>query len=68
MERLESLANQLVPARVSGTPTNATAFANITLAPPDPILGTALAYKADTFKDKMNLGISFFIPAILQSF
>lgn len=27
------------------------------MAPPDPILGTALAYKADTSKDKMNLGI-----------
>lgn len=27
------------------------------MAPPDPILGTALAYKADTNKDKMNLGV-----------
>jgi aspartate/tyrosine/aromatic aminotransferase len=27
------------------------------MAPPDPILGTALAYKADPSKDKVNLGI-----------
>lgn len=27
------------------------------LAPPDAILGTAIAYKADSFKDKVNLGI-----------
>lgn len=27
------------------------------MAPPDPILGTAAAYRADTNKDKMNLGV-----------
>jgi len=27
------------------------------LAPPDPILGTALAYKADKNPKKMNLGV-----------
>ena len=57
MERIENLANQLAPVRLAGAPTNSTAFAHLTLAPPDPILGTALAYKADTNKDKMNLGI-----------
>jgi len=29
----------------------------LTLAPADPILGTALAYKADPAQTKMNLGI-----------
>lgn len=32
-------------------------FAGCELAPPDPILGTALAYKADPHPDKVNLGI-----------
>jgi aspartate aminotransferase len=27
------------------------------MAPPDPILGTAIAYKNDTSKDKINLGV-----------
>jgi len=27
------------------------------MAPPDPILGTALAFQKDTSKDKINLGI-----------
>jgi len=29
----------------------------LTLAPADPILGTALAYKADKDSNKVNLGI-----------
>jgi aspartate/tyrosine/aromatic aminotransferase len=29
----------------------------IELAPPDPILGIAVAYKADTFEQKVDLGI-----------
>lgn len=40
----------------AGLSTNSSAFSKISLAPPDPILGTALAFKADTSKDKMNLG------------
>jgi len=32
-------------------------FAHVEEAPPDPILGTALAYKADTDSRKVNLGI-----------
>lgn len=32
-------------------------FSHLKLAPPDPILGTALAYKADPSPVKMNLGI-----------
>ena len=27
------------------------------MAPPDPILGTAIAFKNDSSKDKVNLGI-----------
>lgn len=30
---------------------------HLKVAPPDPILGTALAYKADKNPKKMNLGI-----------
>ena len=32
-------------------------FNHLTLAPADPILGTALAYKADKDANKINLGI-----------
>lgn len=32
-------------------------FAKVELAPADPILGTAIAYKADTSKTKLNLGV-----------
>jgi len=32
-------------------------FNHLTLAPPDPILGTALAYRADKDAKKINLGI-----------
>jgi len=32
-------------------------FNHLTLAPADPILGTALLYKADKDKNKINLGI-----------
>jgi aspartate aminotransferase len=32
-------------------------FAHVQLAPPDPILGTAIAFKNDTHPQKMNLGV-----------
>lgn len=32
-------------------------FSHVTMAPPDPILGTAIAFKKDTNNDKINLGI-----------
>lgn len=32
-------------------------FSHVTMAPPDPILGTALAFQKDTSNDKINLGI-----------
>lgn len=32
-------------------------FAHVQMAPPDPILGTAVAYRADTDPNKVNLGI-----------
>jgi aspartate aminotransferase len=35
----------------------ATWMGRIELAPPDPILGIAVAYKADTFEQKVDLGI-----------
>ena len=36
---------------------NAGLFDKVELAPVDPILGTALAYNADTNANKVNLGI-----------
>ncbi len=32
-------------------------FANIALAPPDPILGVGVAFNADPAENKVNLGI-----------
>jgi aspartate/tyrosine/aromatic aminotransferase len=32
-------------------------FSHVTMAPPDPILGTAIAFKNDKSADKINLGI-----------
>jgi len=32
-------------------------FSHVPMAPPDPILGTAVAYKNDPSGDKVNLGI-----------
>ena len=32
-------------------------FEHVTMAPPDPILGTAAAFASDPSKDKVNLGI-----------
>lgn len=39
------------------TPVNGNLFQHVQMAPPDPILGTALAFQKDTSKDKINLGI-----------
>ncbi len=50
MSRIENLQKQL-------NNENHDVFNHLSLAPADPILGTALAYKADTDKNKMNLGI-----------
>jgi aspartate/tyrosine/aromatic aminotransferase len=32
-------------------------FSHVTMAPPDPILGTAIAFNNDKSADKINLGI-----------
>ena len=32
-------------------------FSHVPMAPPDPILGTAIAFANDPSKDKINLGI-----------
>jgi len=50
MERLKNLSLHI--ERVSGD-----LFSHVTLAPPDPILNTAVAFSKDTDKDKVNLGI-----------
>eukprot|EP01016_Furgasonia_blochmanni_P039964 TRINITY_DN5042_c0_g1_i2.p1 TRINITY_DN5042_c0_g1~~TRINITY_DN5042_c0_g1_i2.p1 ORF type:complete len:431 (-),score=144.79 TRINITY_DN5042_c0_g1_i2:201-1493(-) len=55
MERLQLVSSHLIPNKVSQETEDI--FAHVPLAPPDPILGTALAFKADTSKDKVNLGI-----------
>lgn len=36
---------------------NENLFSHVTMAPPDPILGTAIAFKNDKSGDKINLGI-----------
>jgi aspartate/tyrosine/aromatic aminotransferase len=50
MDRLKNLVMQFEP--VSGN-----LFSHVPMAPPDPILGTAVAFKNDPSKDKVNLGI-----------
>ena len=47
MKRLEILAQNLAQ----------NVFEKVTMAPPDPILGTATAYKEDKDSNKVNLGI-----------
>ncbi|CDI81837.1 aspartate aminotransferase, putative [Eimeria acervulina] len=41
----------------SSPPENMSLFSSVPVAPPDPILGTALAFKADPSPQKINLGI-----------
>lgn len=55
MDRIATINNQI--ARNDTNTFQGDLFEQVQLAPPDPILGTALAYKADTSKDKMNLGV-----------
>jgi aspartate/tyrosine/aromatic aminotransferase len=50
MDRLNRINLQMNP--VSGN-----LFSHVTMAPPDPILGTAIAFKNDKSSDKINLGI-----------
>lgn len=50
MDRLNKLSLQVQPV-------NGNLFGHVQMAPPDPILGTAVAFQKDTSKDKINLGI-----------
>jgi aspartate/tyrosine/aromatic aminotransferase len=50
MDRLNQLSLHVQP--VSGN-----LFSHVTMAPPDPILGTAIAFNNDKSSDKINLGI-----------
>lgn len=50
MDRLKKLSLEVQP--ISGN-----LFSHVQMAPPDPILGTALAFQKDNSKDKINLGI-----------
>ncbi len=51
MQRISSLSSSLTQSLLSDF------FSHLQLAPVDPILGTALAYKADPSPIKLNLGI-----------
>ena len=66
MERLSALGGQvvknknlLIKNQVIRAEKNV--FGHLALAPPDPILGTTLAYKADKDPKKINLGNSLII-------
>jgi aspartate/tyrosine/aromatic aminotransferase len=50
MDRLNRLSLEL-------NPIGANLFSHINMAPPDPILGTAVAFRNDKSADKINLGI-----------
>ncbi len=52
MERLQKLNLDL-----TSSPINNNLFSHVTMAPPDPILGTAIAFNNDKSADKINLGI-----------
>ena len=52
MERLQKLNLDLTSSQI-----NNNLFSHVTMAPPDPILGTAIAFNNDKSADKINLGI-----------
>lgn len=52
MERLQKLTIDFTSEQISNN-----LFSHVTMAPPDPILGTAIAYNNDKNTDKINLGI-----------
>ncbi|KVH90253.1 Aminotransferase, class I/classII [Cynara cardunculus var. scolymus] len=47
---------------------NASRFDNITMAPPDPILGVSEAFRADTDEMKLNLGVGAYRTEELQPY
>ncbi len=52
MEGLQKINLDLTSSQI-----NNNLFSHLTMAPPDPILGTAIAYNNDNNADKINLGI-----------
>lgn len=50
MNRLQRISLELNP--IAGN-----LFSHVSMAPPDPILGTAVAFRNDKSADKINLGI-----------
>jgi len=54
MERLGQLALSLKKEDIAG---DKDLFGHVKMAPPDPILGTAIAYRNDPDANKINLGI-----------
>jgi aspartate aminotransferase len=55
MERIERLSLGLKKENIAGDVKDI--FSHVKLAPPDPILGTAVAFKNDPDANKINLGI-----------
>jgi aspartate/tyrosine/aromatic aminotransferase len=55
MERLNALAKHL--SQNETTAGTQDIFGHLQLAPPDPILGTSIAYKKDSDPNKVNLGV-----------
>lgn len=47
---------------------NASRFNNITMAPPDPILGVSEAFRADSNEMKLNLGVGAYRTEELQPY
>ncbi|KAG8764308.1 Aspartate aminotransferase, cytoplasmic [Ceratobasidium sp. 423] len=55
--RIKQLAAHISPSQQSTTMSSASTFSNVPLAPPDSIFKLTAAYKADTFPQKVNLGV-----------
>ena len=52
MERMQKIELDLTSCQIADN-----MFSHVTMAPPDPILGTAIAFNNDKSEDKINLGI-----------
>ncbi|KAF8744769.1 Aspartate aminotransferase, partial [Rhizoctonia solani] len=55
--RIKQLAAHISPSQQSTTMSSASTFAKVPLAPPDSIFKLTATYKADTFPQKVNLGV-----------
>ena len=47
---------------------NTSKFENVTMAPPDPILGVSEAFKADPSSERLNLGVGAYRTEELQPY